>query len=246
MAHSQNCPAMSSYIAGIVANIVCSFYPSVYYIFLCQATVRTIYLSAITALGFATLALSTLERFQHERWRSTRAACFLALGMCGIVPWGHVTFAYPHTESVQVACVLDLLMGASYVGAAAFFVLRVPEKWYPGKFDFVLHSHQIFHLLIVLGCYLHYQGTLELLRWRDASGGCALELTESALVQQAIDCGDRMLGVPALIGTFEERLRQLWVEHSGASALQRALRSDGVVLSDVRQCSWLWADVQPS
>jgi hypothetical protein len=222
-----------------VFNIVSSFYPSVYYVFLCIPFPRNAYLTTVTVLGLATLLLSTLEVFQDAKWRSTRAGCFLALGLFGVFPWGHVLLAYTHIESVNRAMMLDLLMAVAYISAAAVYALRVPEKWFPGRFDLVLHSHQIFHIFVVVGAYLHYLGTLELVKWRDASGGCALELTESALVQQAVDRGDRMLGVDGLMGTFQERLQSLWLGHQSSTAFREAVLADGIDLGVSRRCPWL-------
>ncbi|GFH23238.1 uncharacterized protein HaLaN_20824 [Haematococcus lacustris] len=28
---------------------------------------------------------------------------------------------------------------------AGIYAARIPERWFPGKFDILLHSHQIFH-----------------------------------------------------------------------------------------------------
>lgn len=203
--------------AGIVANIVSSFYPSIYYVFLCMPVPRAVYLAGITVLGAATLALSTLERFQHPKWRHVRAASFALLGAMGVVPWGHVLLAYPHTESVNGAMAYDLLMAVAYLSAAAFYALRIPEKWYPGRFDFWMHSHQIFHIFVIVGCYLHYLSSVKLVQWRDASGGCALELTHSHAVEHAVRGGDGLVDVESMLVAFQRRLGALWHRHSAAS-----------------------------
>ncbi|EAZ20642.1 hypothetical protein OsJ_36258 [Oryza sativa Japonica Group] len=59
-------------------------------------------------------------------------------------------------------------MGALYALGVAVYAARVPERWFPGRFDLVGHSHQLFHLLVVAGAYAHYLGALEYLKWRDA------------------------------------------------------------------------------
>ena len=224
--------------AGITANIVSSFYPLVYYVFMCTPIPCVIYLASITVLGVATLLLSTLNRFQNAHWRPTRALCFAVLGLCGVFPWSHVFFAYKHIEPVWNAMILDILMGVSYLGAAVIFSLRVPEKWYPGRFDLVLHSHQIFHVFVVVGCYLHYMACIELVRWRDANGGCALELTQSAAVQQAVDESEGMIGLDGLVDLFQCKLRALWQEHQASAALRDALMVDGIDLGRAGQCAW--------
>jgi hypothetical protein len=46
----------------------------------------------------------------------------------------------------------------------------------PGKLDVLGHSHQLWHVAVVLAALAHYQAVLVLLQWRESSGGCAVEL----------------------------------------------------------------------
>lgn len=50
-----------------------------------------------------------------------------------------------HVWSIRAAAVGDGLMGATYLLGAAIYAKRVPERWFPGRFDVLLASHQIFH-----------------------------------------------------------------------------------------------------
>jgi adiponectin receptor len=196
--------------AGIVANIVSSFYPSIYYVFLCQPVVRWTYLTGITLFGCATLMLSLLNRFQTIKWRATRATCFAILGCLGVVPWGHVIVTKAYHGKVGTALLLDLLMGASYLTGAVFYATRVPERWFPGKFDLLFHSHQIFHVFVVIGAYVHFLGALELVKWRDASGGCAIEVNSSAAMNIS-EQGDAY-DMDDLLCFFESSFQTLWQE----------------------------------
>jgi adiponectin receptor len=56
---------------------------------------------------------------------------------------------------------------------AVIYACRIPERWYPGKFDIAGHSHQLWHAAVVLAAWVHYLAIMVLLQWRDASGGCA-------------------------------------------------------------------------
>lgn len=39
---------------------------------------------------------------------------------------------------------------------AVISATRVPERWWPGKFDYILNSHNIMHVFVVLGAnHLH-------------------------------------------------------------------------------------------
>jgi adiponectin receptor len=57
---------------------------------------------------------------------------------------------------------------------AAFYASRFPERWKPGAFDLALHSHQLFHVAVVVAAVIHYKASSVLLHWRDATGGCML------------------------------------------------------------------------
>jgi adiponectin receptor len=59
---------------------------------------------------------------------------------------------------------------------ATIYASRVPERWMPGKLDLIGHSHQLWHITVVLAALVHYKAILVLLQWRDASGGCAAQL----------------------------------------------------------------------
>ena len=190
--------------------IVTSFYPSVYYVFLCQPYVRWTYLTGISLFGALTLMLSLLNRFQTVQWRATRATCFSLLGLFGVVPWGHVIWTKAYVNPiVNSVMLLDGVMGACYLAGAAIYANRVPEKWFPGKFDLILHSHQIFHIFVVMAAYAHYLGVLELVAWRDASGGCAVEVSSGTL--GSLSEGEHeMYDVDGLLCFFQDQIPTLW------------------------------------
>lgn len=57
----------------------------------------------------------------------------------------------------------------SQLGAVTY-ACRIPERWFPGKFDIAGHSHQLWHTAVVLGAWVHYLAMMILLQWRDAAG----------------------------------------------------------------------------
>jgi adiponectin receptor len=44
--------------------------------------------------------------------------------------------------------------------------MRIPEAWYPGKFDRLGSSHQVFHVVIVLAATSHLRGLLKAFDYR--------------------------------------------------------------------------------
>lgn len=41
-----------------------------------------------------------------------------------------------------------------------FYALQLPEKRWPGRFDIIGHSHQIWHIFVFTGAYLFYVAVL--------------------------------------------------------------------------------------
>ncbi|KAK1300591.1 hypothetical protein QJS10_CPB13g00105 [Acorus calamus] len=156
--------------AGIAALIATSFYPPVYYSFMCTPFFLNLYLGSITVLGIATILFSLLPVFQDPEFRTLRACLFMGMGLSGVVPILHKLIMFRHRPEALHTTGYELLMGAFYGLGALLYATRVPERWRPGKFDVAGHSHQLFHVLVVAGAYTHYHAGLVYLNWRDLEG----------------------------------------------------------------------------
>lgn len=152
---------------GIAALICTSFFPTVYYAFLCQPRMQFFYLSAISLMGVLTVAVSLLPVFQSTKFRTFRASLFFGLGASGVVPCLHKLVLYWGNPVVVTTTGYEFLMGALYGLGAIFYATQIPERWLPGRFDIAGHSHQIFHLLVIAGAFTHYQAGRLYLQWRD-------------------------------------------------------------------------------
>ena len=157
---------------GIAVLIVASFYPVVFYSFMCVPGIRFAYLFVASGLGVATLFVTLLDRFQAPEYSPFRAAMFCALGGCGSFPILHQTWFTWEVKPTPIAVMLwmELLMGACYLSGAVIYARLVPERWKPGRFDIAFSSHNIFHVLVVMGAYVHYRAALVLMAWRDHRG----------------------------------------------------------------------------
>lgn len=156
--------------AGIAALIATSFYPPVYYSFMCDPLFCNIYLGFITVLGIATITVSLFPIFQNPEFRAVRAGLFFGMGVSGIVPVIHKLIAFRHRPEALHTTGYEALMGFLYGLGALVYATRVPERWKPGRFDIAGHSHQLFHVLVVAGAYTHYHAGLVYLKWRDLEG----------------------------------------------------------------------------
>lgn len=155
---------------GITALIVTSFYPVVYYSFMCDRAFQALYLGLITASGLAMAAVSLAPSFQGPEHRMVRAKVFFCMGLSGVVPIMHKVIRFGDRPAALVTTGYEAAMGALYVLATVVYSARVPERWMPGTFDILGHSHQLFHVLVVAAAYTHYLGAVVYLQWRDSEG----------------------------------------------------------------------------
>ncbi|CAL5039712.1 unnamed protein product [Urochloa decumbens] len=159
--------------AGIAVMIVASFFPPVFYAFLGDAATQLFYLSLITLLGLLVVGLMLSPARSSPRLRHLRAGLFVCMALSGVAPAMHaLSINWAHREC-HLALALELVMGIVYAAGAGFYVSRVPERWRPGKFDCVGHSHQIFHVLVLVGALTHYAATDILINWREAMAAAA-------------------------------------------------------------------------
>jgi len=62
--------------------------------------------------------------------------------------------------------IIFFIAGAIYAGGAVIYALKWPEKFYPGKFDYFGHSHNIFHVCVVVGAVLTFWGSVRVFHER--------------------------------------------------------------------------------
>lgn len=163
--HSQHVHALFARLdyAGISIMIAGSFVPSVYHAFYCTPHVQVTYMVLIWLFGIACTLISLLERFATPEYRTYRMSLFLFMGLSGIVPGLHTVLKHGSTHVMASHSVFwHLTMGTLYVFGAVLYGLRFPERFAPGRFDIVGHSHTIFHVCVVLAACAHYRALLDM------------------------------------------------------------------------------------
>lgn len=159
--------------AGISIMIVSSFFAPIYYVFYCNPFIRFLYLTSISVLGVLAIITLLTPALSTPRFRSFRASLFLSMGFSGVIPAAHSLVSNWGHHHILVALGYELLMAVLYATGAVFYVTRIPERWKPGAFDIAGHSHQIFHVFVVLGALAHSVATLEIMNFRQGSPTCA-------------------------------------------------------------------------
>ncbi|XP_062502851.1 adiponectin receptor protein 2-like isoform X2 [Corticium candelabrum] len=162
---------------GIVLLISGSHVAAIFYAFYCHPYTHLFYTGSVVILGSACATFMLIKRFQTRKYRTLRAYFFLAFGLFGVIPVIHILIIEGLRYAIdQCAVIWMILMASSYILGVTIYVVKVPECWFPGKCDFWIHSHQIFHVLVLCGIWLFYNGLLTMAEYRRMMGpSCAVE-----------------------------------------------------------------------
>ncbi|KAG4141015.1 hypothetical protein ERO13_D06G052200v2 [Gossypium hirsutum] len=168
--HHLNLTLLRLDYAGITTMIITSFFPPIYYIFQCDPQWHFVYLGGITALGLFTILTLLSPTLSTSKFRAFRALLFTSMGLFGVVPGIHASIVNWSNPRRNVTLAYESAMAIFYLTGTMFYVTRIPERLKPGWFDIAGHSHQIFHVLVVMGALAHYGASLVFLEWRDRNG----------------------------------------------------------------------------
>jgi len=163
-------------LTGIVILIAASYFTGIALGYRCYPALRSFYL-AYAALISVALAVPLLKRELVKDLAQHMVLCVVL----GLVPAVHFLCAATGKEA---ACVLPylLLMFGSYGAGACFYFARWPECCWPGYFDIVGHSHQFWHLFVLMAAVCWLQG--------------CRAMTEIAMLCEVLDVPDEGMILP--------------------------------------------------
>jgi len=124
----------------------------------CHSRLRSVWLISLVSLFIITVG-SVPYLMRHRRY-NIRTLLLSTFALSGLVShFQRMAFEGFHYSSRDVYLLRHLLL--SYVLPAVGLVIRrvkIPEYWFPGKFDIWCGSHQIFHIMVGLGPWILYNG----------------------------------------------------------------------------------------
>lgn len=96
---------------------------------------------------------------QTRRHRILRLCSFTGTGLSAFAPIGHALSIFGAEQfAKQSGLHFYYGEGVAFLLAAVVYAARLPESLSPGRFDLFGASHQIFHVLVVIGAVVHVAG----------------------------------------------------------------------------------------
>ena len=140
---------------GISLLVATSIMTTEYCAFYCEPVPRWTYLSVTLALGIAGTILPWHPTFNRMDMAWARVAFYVSLSATGFLPVFQLSFTRGTEEALYfyAPVVKSILV---YLGGACLYAGKVPERWFPGVFDYVGGSHNIWHLAVLGGILFHH------------------------------------------------------------------------------------------
>lgn len=145
---------------GISLFILGSYGPFIHFAFYCNNILRWTYYILINLIGLICIVLTFIPTFHKSKFKIYRVFMFASLIVACICPIIHRILIKDREEIYDFFIELEyyILSIVFCILGAIFFVSKFPEKHYPGKFDKILSSHQIFHIFSILAGIVMYLG----------------------------------------------------------------------------------------
>lgn len=169
--HTFFCKSRSAYTlfgcldyAGISMLICGSSIIVTYYTFFCEDSWRRAYMGLLALFGGVGVVGPMFPVWATPRFRAGRTIIYITSGILSAIPIMHYLCFYDLPENIPFWAMKGfVLMGGIYIVGAMIYALKIPERWIPGKLDFCGHSHQIWHICVVMAAAAHFRSSLELM-----------------------------------------------------------------------------------
>ncbi|KAK0618913.1 mPR-like GPCR protein [Immersiella caudata] len=142
---------------GIVILVWGAGISMIYYSFLCDVRLRIVYWTLMSCASASCAAMTFISAFRTPKYHAWKIAAFVSLGLTGIIFIIHGIAAFGlETQKRRMPLLLVVAMMAANLVGVLVYAMRVPERWFPHKFNLLGCSHQIFHIAVVLAACVHF------------------------------------------------------------------------------------------
>ena len=146
---------------GIVLVMWGTAVSGTYFIYYCRPAFRGAYLVLLTIIAYGCGVFTLRPKFRQPAYRTMRFLMYLFLGTSLFAPVFHGAHLYGWARLEEMMG-LESYLGLAVVNfsGAAVYAMRIPERWFPGRFDIIGMSHNWMHILVLTGALVRLRGLL--------------------------------------------------------------------------------------
>ncbi|KAF9298507.1 hypothetical protein BGZ74_009364 [Mortierella antarctica] len=165
---TMRCMACLDYV-GISVLIAASGVVTEFYGFYCDSFFRNTYIMATGVFGIAGVVVPWLSWFDRKETRMMRIMFFVSMAASTLLPIFHLFVTHGAFATLQWLFPLMKATGC-YVVGVVFYANQFPERAFPGMFDHLGSSHQVWHLCVLGGVYFNFMAAVHFWEQRHEFG----------------------------------------------------------------------------
>ncbi|KAG0077538.1 hypothetical protein BGZ92_001879 [Podila epicladia] len=165
---TMRCMACLDYV-GISVLIAASGIVTEFYGFYCDSFFRNTYIMATSIFGIAGVVVPWLSWFDRKETRMMRIMFFVSMAASMLLPVFHLFVTHGAFATLQWLFPLMKATGC-YVVGVIFYANQYPERAFPGMFDHLGSSHQVWHLCVLGGVYFNFAAAVHFWEQRHEFG----------------------------------------------------------------------------
>ncbi|KAE9971200.1 hypothetical protein BLS_004581 [Venturia inaequalis] len=140
---------------GISFLVAASIMTTEYTAFYCEPKSRYFWMTLTALLGIGGTIFPWHPTFNRADMAWARVGFYVTLASTGLLPAVQIMVTRgPSWALFFYAPIFKSL--AVYLAGALLYAMKLPEKWFPGMFDYVGGSHNIWHVAVLGGILFHY------------------------------------------------------------------------------------------
>lgn len=146
---------------GIVLVIWGSTVPSAHFGYYCDPQLQHFFWYLATAAALLCAFVTFHPMFRTPAGLKTRLLLYTILGLSSFLPAIHgvrINGFAEHDRRMGLSHFIGL--GILNGSGGGVYGARIPERWYPKRFDIFGSSHQIMHVLVICGAWCYSVGLL--------------------------------------------------------------------------------------
>jgi predicted membrane channel-forming protein YqfA (hemolysin III family) len=153
---------------GVSTGLLGVYLTGIYYSFYCFHMWHNLYLAVFCLLAVVTLAAPLHPEYTAQKYQRYRIGLYVIISLYGILPavhWVYLNGGWNAHITWRFFPNVLIVYGLSF---AAFlpYLFMIPERFLPGKVDFVGWSHQWWHVLVLAALVWWRSAGLDILQYR--------------------------------------------------------------------------------
>ena len=150
--------------AGVSIMIMGSSILMTYYVYYCNYMMQMTWITLAVCSSLVGIVGPYFESFSKNP--KLRTTCYIFSAAFCALPV--IIYTSTHTLPFNHSGILCFLgMTFCYLGGAAVYLHKIPERYAPGYFDYLFASHQIWHCCVFMAAVFMYWCALDTMAWRE-------------------------------------------------------------------------------